>query len=133
MEKKTLNVDSRVSSNLSLLRTFFIFISVLMLIVGLILILVAFVDYDEGYLFTGFRLALCAIGTLFFSLPFSVFITFVIISRFYITILYSNHEKNSMFISYSKLRFYPHDKKRPYKGRFRLICQGQSLHSFLFL
>ena len=70
MEKKTLNVDSRVSSNLSLLRTFFIFISVLMLIVGLILILVAFVDYDEGYLSTGFSLALCAIGTLFFSLPF---------------------------------------------------------------
>ncbi len=70
MEKKILNVDNRVSFNLSLLRTFFIFISVLMLIVSVILIVVAFVEYEEEYIPIGFSLALSAIGILIFTLPF---------------------------------------------------------------
>ena len=70
MEKETLKVDNRGSFNLSLIRTFFIVISVIMLIVGVILIVVAFVEYDEEYLPIGFSLALGAIGALFFTLPF---------------------------------------------------------------
>ena len=70
MEKKILNVDNRGSFNLSLLRTFFIFISVLMLIVSVILIVVAFVEYEEEYIPIGFSLALSAIGILIFTLPF---------------------------------------------------------------